>query len=140
MSASKKIKIEEEKPSISGYVQNVSPIRTSRTNSRYFNAIVQTERNEYNRMACFDVGKHSVLVDASTAHTPLKLSDIQLVPSRIDASKSEVLLNHKTKVEVCRTLNFNFKKSPDDDKDGEKVKSLTDVQATPEHNKVNTCI
>ncbi|XP_061163774.1 uncharacterized protein LOC133187078 [Saccostrea echinata] len=137
MSAPKKIKIEEEKTSVSGYVQNVSPIRTSRTNSRYFNAIFQTERNEFNRAACFDVAKHSVLMDASQAHTPLKLLDVQLVPSRIDASKSEVLLNHKTKIEVCRTLNFNFKQSPnDDDKDGEKVKSLAEVQATPEHNKV----
>lgn len=140
MSASKKIKIDEEKPSISGYIQNVSPIRTSRTNSRYFNAVVQTERNEFNRVACFDIGKHSVLVDASSTQTPLKLSDVQLVPSRLDASKSEVLLNHKTKVEVCRRLNFNFKKLPDEDKDGEKVKNLADVQATPEHNKVITCI
>lgn len=135
MSASKKLNLEEDKTTVSGFVQNVSPIRTSRTNSRYFNAVVQTKRNKFNRIACFDVSKHSVLTDEHKP--PLKLSDVQLVQSRIDSSKSEVLLNYKTKIEVCRTLDFNYKKSPDDEgKTGEKVKTLAEVQAIPEHNKV----
>jgi hypothetical protein len=114
MSAPKKLKTEEEKTCVSGFIHNISPIRTSRTNAKYFNAIVQTQRNEHNRVACFDIGKHSLLLEASQAQTPLKFSDVQLVPSRIDSAKMEVLLNNRSKIEVCRSLNFNFKKPEED--------------------------
>lgn len=101
----KKIKL-EEKASICGFTQNVSPVKTSRTNSRYFNACVQVQRDTFSKVACFDVGKHSTLMEASNARTPLKLTDVQIVPSRVDASKTEVLINYRTKVEYMQGIEF----------------------------------
>lgn len=46
----------------------------------------------------------------------------------IDFLKFEVLLNYKIKIEVCRILDFNYKKFLDDkDKMGEKVKIFVEV-------------
>lgn len=131
----KKIKL-EEKASICGFIQNVSPVKTSQTNSRYFNACVQVQRDTFSKVACFDVGKHSTLMEASNARTPLKLTDVQIVPSRVDSSNTEMLINYRTKVEVCRELNFSYKKLTTDESAGEKKKSILDVQSTPEYNKV----
>jgi hypothetical protein len=61
-------------------------VKTSRTNSKYFNATVQIQRDTFSKVACFDVGKHSTLVEASNAKTPLKLNDVQIVPSRVDST------------------------------------------------------
>jgi hypothetical protein len=105
MSATKKIKL-EEKASICGFIQNVSPVKISRTNSRYFNATVQVQRDTFSKVDCFDVERHSTLVEASNARTPLKLEDVQIVPSCIESFKTEVLMNYKTRVEVCRELYF----------------------------------
>lgn len=72
---------------------------------------------------------------ASNARILLKLTDVQIVPSRVDASKTEVLINNKTKVDVYRglTLCWNLTK---EESVGEKKKSILDVQSTPEYNKV----
>lgn len=101
----KKIKL-EEKASICGFTQNVSSVKTSRTNSIYFNACVQVQRDTFSKVACFDVGKHSTLMEASNARTPLKLTDVQIVPSRVDASKTEVLINYRTKVKYMQGIEF----------------------------------
>lgn len=130
-----KIKL-EEKASICGFIQNVSPVKTSQTNSRYFNACVQVQRDTFSKVACFDVGKHSTLMEASNRRTPLKLTDVQIVPSRVDSSNTEMLINYRTKVEVCRELNFSYEKLTTDESAGEKKKSILDVQSTPEYNKV----
>lgn len=137
MSASKKIKL-EEKTSVCGFIQHVSPIKTSRTNNKYFNATVQVQRDTFKKVACFDVMKHSTLVEASQARTPLQLTDVQIVPSRLDSAKTEVLVNYKSRVEVSRQLSFSYQKSTEDDHDsaGEKFKTLKEVQNTPEFNKV----
>lgn len=94
MSSAKKIKL-EEKTTVSGFIQHVSPVKTSRTNNRYFNATLQIQRDTFSKVACFDPSKHSMLVEASNARTSLKLNDVQIVPSKFDSSKSEVLVNYK---------------------------------------------
>lgn len=113
----KKIKL-EERASICDFIQNVSPVKTSWTNIRY--------------VACFDVGKHSTLMEASNARIPLKLTDVEIVPSRVDAFQSEVLIIYRTKVELCRELTFSYQKLTTDKSAGEKKKIILDAQSTPE--------
>lgn len=135
MSSAKKIKL-EEKTTVSGFIQHVSPVKTSRTNNRYFNATLQIQRDTFSKVACFDPSKHSVLVEASNARTPLKLNDVQIVPSKFDSSKSEVLVNYKTEVEVCRELAFTYQRKEIDDTAGEKTRTIQEIQNIPEYNKV----
>lgn len=120
MSSAKKIKL-EEKTTVSGFIQHVSPVKTSRTNNRYFNATLQIQRGTFSKVARFDPSKHSMLVEASNARTPLKLNDVQIVPSKFDSSKSEVLVNYKTEVEVCRELAFTYQRKEIDDTAGKNL-------------------
>lgn len=75
-------------------------------------------------------------MEASNARTPLKLTYVQIVPGRVDASKTGVFINYWTKVEVCRELALSYQKLTTDESAGEKKKSILDVQSTPEYNKV----
>ena len=100
-------------------------------NTLYFNATIQYQRDTFRKVACFDSSKHSTLMEA----TILKLTDVQIVPSNFDSSKSEVLVNHKTKIEVCRQLSFAYQKSTNDDGMGDKKKTVKEVENTPEYNK-----
>ena len=134
--SAKKLKLEEEKNCVSGFIQHVSPMKTSRMNTLYFNATIQYQRDTFRKVACFDSSKHSTLMEASNARTPLKLTDVQIVPSKFDSSKSEVLVNHKTKIEVCRQLSFAYQQSTNDDGMGDKKKTVKEVENTPEYNKV----
>ena len=72
-------------------------------------------------------------MEASNARTPLKLTGVQIVPSKFDSSKSEVLVNHKTKIEVCRQL--SYQKLTNDDGMVDKKKTVKEVENTPEYNK-----
>lgn len=52
MSAAKKARVEEEPSEIMGYIHNVSPIKLSRNNNKYFNAVFQ-DHEKYSDLVCF---------------------------------------------------------------------------------------
>jgi hypothetical protein len=52
MSASKRPRLENSTEEMFGYIHNVSPMKLSRNNNSYFNAILQ-EKEKYNDVVCF---------------------------------------------------------------------------------------
>jgi hypothetical protein len=52
MSAPKKQRVEDSGKEILGYIHNVSPIKLSRKNNKYFNAVLQ-EKEKYSDVVCF---------------------------------------------------------------------------------------
>lgn len=76
-----------------------------------------------------------MLVEASNARTPLTLN-VQIVPSKFDSSKSEVLMNYKTREEVCRELAFTYQRKEMDDTAGEKTRTIQEIQNISEYHKV----
>ncbi|XDV52420.1 hypothetical protein PO909_021149 [Leuciscus waleckii] len=70
----KKTDISENDP-IVGYFHGVSPIKTSRKNTRYFNATVQTARQEYHQAVFFTPEKYNSIVTAQKNKTPVKLNN-----------------------------------------------------------------
>lgn len=77
-----------------------------------------------------------MLVEASNARTPLTLNDVQIVPSKFDSSKSEVLVNYKTREEVCRELALTYQRKEMDDIAGEKTRTIQEIQNISEYHKV----
>ncbi|CAC5386821.1 unnamed protein product [Mytilus coruscus] len=78
---------------ISGYLVEVSPIKTSQQNNKYFDGTINSNRKTFQHFVCFDVSKHCQFRSAGTQKSPVKLQRISQVPSKRDASQNDVLVN-----------------------------------------------
>lgn len=58
---------------VTGYFHCVSPVKTSKKNNRYFNAILQTDRHDYQNTVVFTPDKHEQLKLAERNKTPIKI-------------------------------------------------------------------
>ncbi|VDI00789.1 Hypothetical predicted protein [Mytilus galloprovincialis] len=65
---------------ISGYLVEVSPIKTSQQNNKYFDGTINSNRKTFQHFVCFDVSKHSQFRSAGTQKSPVKLQRISQVP------------------------------------------------------------
>lgn len=74
-----------ESEPVAGYLHAVSPVKVSR-NNRYFDATLQTGREEFRHVVCFSLKKRAVFVQASDNQQAVKLVDC-----RKDISKSFLL-------------------------------------------------
>ncbi|CAG2220267.1 unnamed protein product [Mytilus edulis] len=63
---------------ISGYLVEVSPIKTSQQNNKYFDGTINSNRKTFQH---FDVSKHSQFRSAGTQKSPVKLQRISQVPN-----------------------------------------------------------
>lgn len=63
MAAAKKMKLADDQTvEVEGYIHNVSPMKLSRNNNNYFNAVFQDEE-KYVDLVCFVPEYNSVLSD-----------------------------------------------------------------------------
>ncbi|CAL8300362.1 unnamed protein product [Merluccius merluccius] len=62
-SPAKKVKSEEE--TVVGHLHAVSPIKTLQKNVRYFEATLQTGREQFNRVVCFAAEKRTEFLQAA---------------------------------------------------------------------------
>ncbi len=82
---------QQEDDSISGYLHNVSPIKTSRKNNRYFNATLQVSRDEYHNTVVFATEKHDTLNTAATNKTPIKMKNARKTISKYKLHLTNVI-------------------------------------------------
>jgi hypothetical protein len=87
----KRQKVEEDE--VSGYIHEVSPVKTSARNTKYFDAKLQIESDVYQKMVCFDPSKHSHFVEAHHGKSPLKIIGIREVINRENNQNTDVLVN-----------------------------------------------
>ncbi|XP_046906057.1 uncharacterized protein LOC124487777 [Hypomesus transpacificus] len=97
--------------SIVGYLHCVSPVKTSRRNLRYFEATLQTGREEYHRVVAFSVDKRIPFTQASQNNSPVKLANVRRGLSYSDPSGFDVLCSNSTTVEVVEDVAF-FPREP----------------------------
>ena len=114
-----------------GFVQQISPVKQG-NRAAYFDGYIQTNTNHFKRFICFDKEKHEVLHLAAVNQSPLKLTEVREVPSRIDATKTDIIVNNRSKVEVGK-LDFMYTR-----KQEETNARLTvlEIQKVPEKNQV----
>lgn len=87
---------DEDKSILLGYLHNISEVKTSRNNNRYFDGKIQT-KNELQRLVVFSPEKHEKFRSAATMGKPVKLTNAALTPNR---SQVEVHVNRRTEIEV----------------------------------------
>ena len=87
----------EENKGISGYLQEISEIKTSKNNNRYFEGKIQTESKQLQRLVVFTPDKHENYRSAATLGRPVKLINAIMTPNR---SEIEVHVNRRTTMEI----------------------------------------
>lgn len=107
MATGNKLVKRETDNEIEGFLQNVSPIKTSKKNNLYFDGTIQTGRTEYKHFVCFDTNKQSAF--AAADKSPVKLKDISLTPSQREANSSDVIVKKHSTMEIKKNVDFPYK-------------------------------
>ena len=72
----------EEQKEVHGYLHNVSPMKVSKNQNRYFNAILQTGPHDYQDLVCYNPEKRTQMKSLEENCSPVKLSNITLSPGK----------------------------------------------------------
>lgn len=73
-----------KRDTVVGYLHDVSAVKQSRQNVRYFEATLQTGREKYHRLVVFAVDKRTALAQASQSNCVVKLSNVKRSVSKSD--------------------------------------------------------
>ena len=77
-SSAKRLKVHHDETSVSGFIHSVSAIQLSRrTQTPYFNFVVQTTRKEFHRGVAYSPEKHASFQQAATLKSPVKLQNVR---------------------------------------------------------------
>ncbi|MES9903983.1 MAG: hypothetical protein ABW168_15075 [Sedimenticola sp.] len=120
---------ENEDNEVDGYLHEVSPIKMSRSNNRYFNAKIQTDRERYSELVCFDIGRHPVMKTAAEKLTPVKLQEIREVPSQKKGGSTDILVNHRSILTVTKHLKFQARIPKPSDELEMEIKKIKNIAA-----------
>ena len=102
-----------------GYITDVTPVKISRNNNKYFNGKLQTEHKNYN-FVCFASEKVADYQTALRMNSPVKLSNIKFTPSVVDKETLNIQITKKSSMQVIRKLNFQKKLEIASDKSASK--------------------
>ena len=80
-----------------GYLHNLSPIKTSKSNNQYFDLQIQTSKEIY-RTVCFSPDKHPLLKRKLESSSPVKIHKYQLKKNE-RSGENDLILNKRTKIE-----------------------------------------
>lgn len=73
----------EELETVSGFIHSVSPIRITTNNTQMFNAVLQTDREEYHDVVVFSASKRPAFLQAAQNGTPMSLSQVRKTLSKL---------------------------------------------------------
>lgn len=72
VSPEKRVKLQDSDDSISGYLHNVTAVKTSKNRIKYFNAVLQVSRKEYRHVVVFAADKRTSFHQAEKQKSPIK--------------------------------------------------------------------
>lgn len=131
MSAAKKARVEEEPSEIMGYIHNVSPIKLSRNNNKYFNAVFQ-DHEKYSDLVCFVPEYNQILTEMQKAKSPVCLAKVDKSISTRKPGLYDLKVTSATRISVAsRQLDFRYEQPED------KVLTITEVKALQAFQKVS---
>ena len=91
---------------VSGYIHSVSPLKTSKHNRKYFNAVMQTSHTQYSDVVCYAGERRSEMMDLAQHQTPVTLTKVAMSPSKRRADATDVEIDKRAKVEICHSLEY----------------------------------
>ncbi|XP_076158552.1 uncharacterized protein LOC143141706 [Alosa pseudoharengus] len=115
-----------------GYVHSVSPIKMSKRNVRYFEATLQTGREEYHRLVAFSADKRQAFAQSSLAKRSVKLANVRKTVSYSDPTGYDVLFSSASGLDAVETAPFIWREPP-----GTTRQQISDVLALGPRQKVS---
>lgn len=67
----------EDNDCVVGYIHRLSPLKTSKRNTRYFEAMLQSGREEYQKVVVFSPRKRRLFEQAEFTKTSVKLTNVK---------------------------------------------------------------
>ncbi len=87
----KKLKIDDT-TSVTGYIHNVSVVKTSALKkNKYFNAVIQVSRDDFCDVVVFSVDKRNFFLQAQNCRSAVRLSAISKEPSKYFIKRSQIM-------------------------------------------------
>ncbi|CAL8238615.1 unnamed protein product [Lota lota] len=97
-------KVQKLDNEMSGYIHDVSPIKCSAKNTKYFTCVIQNDRDEYHKGVVFNPIKHREMEQAASHQTGIKLLDVKRTLSfngnQSTADNYDILVNRQTSILV----------------------------------------
>ncbi len=89
----KKLKIDDT-TSVTGYIHNVSVVKTSALKkNKYFNGVIQVSRDDFCDVVVFSVDKRNFFLQAQNCRSAVRLSAISKEPSKYFIKRSHVCVS-----------------------------------------------
>lgn len=107
--AAKRTKDEMQLEQEEGYISDITNVKISRNNNKYFNGKLQTEFQTYN-FVCYTPEKHSEYQSAEKMGSPIKLTNIKYSPSYIDKNSLDIQISRRSSMQVVKKLDFRKRK------------------------------
>ncbi|XP_062386831.1 uncharacterized protein LOC134075278 [Sardina pilchardus] len=104
--ANKMKKPQTEEENVVGHIHSVSPIKTSDQNVQYFEAILQTGREDFNRVVVFASKKRNEFVQAADNRQAVRLVRVRKSFSFGNPGGFDVLVSSNSSVQVAEDLEF----------------------------------
>jgi hypothetical protein len=123
---SQKRKAEAQASAVSGYIHAVSPMKKSKSDTKYFDASLQTA-DGVRRMVIFSPEKHKEMKMMSGTSFPA----VTLENYKVADSNENLLLNYKSKLSPGVTVNFKRSEEPEAE-----IVALKDLLSNFENKKI----
>ena len=92
---------------ISGYIQNISPLKRSKKNVEYFTAVLQNQENQFDKLVCFSPSKKAKMEKSCLERSPVKIQGAKRTPSKFKPFDNEILVAEENIV-LDGQLEFEF--------------------------------
>ncbi|XP_069129275.1 uncharacterized protein [Argopecten irradians] len=92
-----------------GYLHNVTPVKRSAKNNLYFNAYLQCH-DTTRRVVSFDAEKQDMMCKAAKATSPVKLTNVSIVPSK-STDENDIQMNKRSRLEILTEPPFKKRKT-----------------------------
>ncbi|KAK3107578.1 hypothetical protein FSP39_017591 [Pinctada imbricata] len=108
----KKMKMLDDTETVNGYLHEVSPMKYSRNNVKYFNAIIQ-EKDKYTNSVCFRPEFHQNMVQLQKQRSQVSLRKVDRVPSLQRSGDFDIKITYSSDLSTPKkSLDFDFQPPP----------------------------
>ena len=86
---------------VEGYLHSISPVKISKNQNRYFNAMLQTDDNSYKDLVCFAADRRNELRSLQETKSPVKICNVTLTPGKRRSTSQDIQIDKRSK--ICST-------------------------------------
>lgn len=118
---------------VTGFVHLLSPVKQSRSSeTKFFNAVIQSDDDNYVKMVCFSPAKRKILADAENEKEAVVITNVTRSPSKLRCFNEEIKVSDNSGIRKADSEEVAFgHKEFEDEKPStfSSIKSLKEMNA-----------